>query len=91
MRFVMRLQVWKKMVPVFMDRMLIPVLALLEHQMHCATTLEEIYAMVEDQPQETIQATQDYATAMTYCRDEILQQLVCILIVFVWNVCTHIA
>ncbi|KAI7873879.1 BAR-domain-containing protein [Lichtheimia hyalospora FSU 10163] len=49
--------------------------ALLEHQMHCATTLEEIYAMVEDQPQETIQATQDYATAMTYCRDEILQQL----------------
>lgn len=56
--------------------MLIPVLALLEHQMHCATTLEEIYAMVEDQPEETIQATQDYATAMTYCRDEILQQLV---------------
>lgn len=56
--------------------MLIPVLALLEHQMHCATTLEEIYAMAEDQPEETIQATQDYATAMTYCRDEILQQLV---------------
>ncbi|KAJ8655977.1 hypothetical protein O0I10_008417 [Lichtheimia ornata] len=49
--------------------------ALLEHQMHCATTLEEIYAMAEDQPEETIQATQDYATAMTYCRDEILQQL----------------
>lgn len=44
--------------------------------MHCATTLEEIYALAEDQPEATIQATQDYATAMTYCRDEILQQLV---------------
>lgn len=83
MRFVMPLQVkgWVGCLCLCKASTLIPVLALLEHQMHCATTLEEIYAMAEDQPEETIQATQDYATAMTYCRDEILQQLVTIYIV----------
>lgn len=65
---------------------------MLEHQMLGAATLEEIYdPTMGVQPSEdgvtkrrrpgevsaaAIQAVQDYAMAMRYCRDEILQELV---------------
>ncbi|KAI9247696.1 hypothetical protein BDA99DRAFT_253801 [Phascolomyces articulosus] len=63
---------------------------MLEHQMEGAVTIEEMYnpmmgvqqsedGVVKRRPSEVsseaVQAAQDYATAMTYCRDEILQEL----------------
>ena len=64
---------------------------MLENQMEGAITIEEIYnpmmgvqqseeGVIKRRPSEAsseaIQTAQDYATAMTYCRDEILQELV---------------
>ncbi|KAI7856170.1 hypothetical protein BDC45DRAFT_504492 [Circinella umbellata] len=64
--------------------------SMLENQMEGAITIEEIYnpmmgvqqseeGVIKRRPNETsseaIQTVQDYAIAMTYCRDEILQEL----------------
>ncbi|KAG2220565.1 hypothetical protein INT45_008746 [Circinella minor] len=66
------------------------VASMLENQMEGAITIEEIYnpmmgvqqseeGVIKRRPNETsseaIQTVQDYAIAMTYCRDEILQEL----------------